>query len=257
MARSNQEEQPRDLEGRVAIVTGSSRGIGKAIALHLAKRGAKVAVNYVSNKEEGEKVLQEIGADRGVLVQADMSSKHDVVRLFDETETKLGKIDILVNGAAYMDDTYAKIADVTDEVIDKTIDINLKGVIYALREAGRRVQDGGRIVNITTSLVVFHNTGYGVATYAASKAAVELLTKNMAHELRGRHITINSVAPGPTATDMFYRGKTEEMVSRVAKMNPLERIGQPGDIANVVGFLCSPAAEWVNGQIVRANGGYV
>lgn len=257
MANGTSEALPRDLEGKVAIVTGSSRGIGRAIAINLGKRGAKIAVNYVSNKAEAEKVLQEIGAEQGLTVQANVASVADVRRLFDEAEEELGKVDILVNCAGWMDESYAKIQDVTDETIDKTIDLNLKGVIYAMREAGRRLQDGGRIVNITTSLVVFNNPGYGVGLYAASKAAVETLTKNMGHELRGRRITVNAVAPGPTATDLFYRGKSDDTVARISKMAPLERLGQPDEIASVVGFLCSPSGGWVNNQIVRVNGGYI
>eukprot|EP00897_Mesotaenium_endlicherianum_P007896 jgi/Mesen1/7134/ME000369S06448 len=266
-----QEGTKQDLEGKVAIVTGSSRGIGRGIALHLGARGAKIVVHYVGGKAEAEEVVAQLPEGRATAVQADIRKKEQVHNLFEQAEQAFGRIDILVNNAGFMDSTYSKVADISEENLEKTIDTNLKVsgrlgpahfLLHALKnewvkEAARKLQDGGRIVNVTTSLVAFTNPGYGVAAYAGTKAALETITKCMAPEMRGRRITVNAVAPGPIATELFYRGKSEEQVERIVKLNPLERIGQSEDIATVVGFLCSPEGEWVNAQIVRANGGYV
>lgn len=240
---------------KVAIVTGASRGIGAAIAQRLAKDGFTVVVNYVGNAGEAEQLAGKIEAAGGkaLTAQADVSDAAAVARLFDKTEAAFGGIDVLVNNAGIM--RLATIADGDDTLIDSQIAINLKGSIYTLREAARRLRDGGRIVNLSTSVVGLKLETYGV--YVATKAAVEGLTGVLAKELRGRNITVNAVAPGPTATALFLDGKSPELIERMSKMNPLERLGTPEDIAAAVAFLAGPDGAWINGQVLRANGGMV
>lgn len=240
---------------KVAIVTGASRGIGAAVAQRLAKDGFTVVVNYASHAGEAEQLAGKIEAAGGkaLTAQADVSDAAAVARLFDNTEAAFGGIDVLVNNAGIM--RLATIADGDDALIDSQIAINLKGSIYTLREAARRLRDGGRIVNFSTSVVGLKLETYGV--YVATKAAVEGLTGILAKELRGRNITVNAVAPGPTATALFLDGKSPELIERTSKMNPLERLGTPEDIAAAVAFLVGPDGAWINGQVLRANGGMV
>lgn len=240
---------------KVAIVTGASRGIGAAIAGRLAKDGFAVVVNYAGNAGKAEQLAGKIEATGGkaLTIQADVSDGAGVRRLFDEAETAFGGIDVLVNNAGIM--RLATIADGDDALIDSQIAINLKGSLYTLREAAKRLRDGGRIVNFSTSVVGLKLETYGV--YAATKAAVETLTGILAKELRGRNITVNAVAPGPTATALFLDGKSPELIERLSKMNPLERLGTPEDIAAAVAFLVGPDGGWINGQVLRANGGMI
>lgn len=240
---------------KVAIVTGASRGIGAAIAQRLAKDGFTVVVNYAGNAGEAEQLAGKIEAAGGkaLTAQADVSDAAAVARLFDKTEAVFGGVDVLVNNAGIM--RLATIADSDDTLIDSQIAINLKGSIYTLREAARRLRDGGRIVNLSTSVVGLKLETYGV--YVATKAAVEGLTGILAKELRGRNITVNAVAPGPTATALFLDGKSPELIERISKVNPLERLGTPEDIAAAVAFLAEPDGAWINGQVLRANGGMV
>ena len=241
--------------GKVALVTGASRGIGAAIARRLAADGHIVVVNYAGSVGPAEQLAAEIEAAGGkaLTVQADVSDAKAVARMFDSAEAAFGGIDILVNNAGIM--KLATIAQGDDALIDSQIAINLKGTINTLRQAATRLRDGGRIVNFSTSVVGLKLESYGV--YAATKAAVETLTGIMAKELRGRSITVNAVAPGPTATALFLDGKSPELVDRMAKMNPLERLGTPEDIAAAVAFLAGPDGGWINGQVLRANGGMI
>lgn len=238
---------------KVALVTGSSRGIGADIAVRLARDGFKVVVNYASNATPAEEVaatIRENGGD-ALLVKADIADPAATIAMFDATEKAYGGVDVVVNSAGVMNQ--AKIADFDDATFDRTVAINFKGAFNVSREAARRVRDGGRIMNLTTSV-----TGVRLPTYAvyiATKCAVEGLTQVLAQELRGRRISVNAVAPGPVATELFLAGKSAELIDRMAKMNPLERLGQPSDISAVVAFLASPEGAWINGQIVRANGG--
>ncbi|MDH5832820.1 SDR family oxidoreductase [Luteimonas kalidii] len=239
----------------VALVTGSSRGIGAAIAQRLAADGHAVVVNYAGRRDDAERVVERI-ADAGgdaIALQADVADPGAVRRLFDATEARFGGIDVLVNNAGVM--RLAPIADTDDDSFDRMVAINLKGSFNALREAMKRLRDGGRIVNLSTSVIGVKLETYGA--YAATKAAVETLTAIASKELRGRSITVNAVAPGPTGTDLFLDGKSPELIERMAKMNPLERLGTPDDIASVVSFLASAQGSWINGQVVRANGGMV
>ncbi|MBE0404620.1 SDR family oxidoreductase [Halomonas citrativorans] len=242
-------------EQKIALVTGGSRGIGAAISKQLARDGFTVIVNYAGNAETADNVVQEIesGGGKAQAIQADIADAQAVRQLFDTLETQWGRIDVLVNNAGIM--KLAPLAQMEAHAVDAQIDINLKGSINTMREAANRLSDGGRIINLSTSVVGLKLETYGV--YAATKAAIETLTAILAKELRGRSITVNAVAPGPTATDLFLEGKSDELVERMAKMPPLERLGQPDDIASVVAFLASPEGGWVNGQTLRANGGIV
>jgi len=240
---------------RVVIITGASRGIGAFIARQLASEGFAVAINYVSSAREASALVVELrqAGHKAMAVQADVSNAADVARLFTETEQQLGKVDVLINNAGML--TVMPLAQHSDELYDQTLNINTKGTFNTLREAATRLNSGGRIVNFSSSTVGMNLPGYAV--YIASKAAVESLTQVFAKELRGRQITVNAIAPGPVATQLFLQGKTEEQIQAFAKMPPLERLGQPQDIARIVSFLVSTAADWVNGQVLRANGGLV
>ncbi|WP_306714376.1 SDR family oxidoreductase [Burkholderia dolosa] len=240
-------------EKKVALVTGSSRGIGAGIARRLAADGFDVVVNYAGNGDAARDVVDAIVAagGRAVAVQADVADPAAVAAMFDTAAQTFGGIDVVVNSAGVM--KLAPIAEFDDAVFDETIAINLKGTFNVCREAATRVRDGGRIVNLSTSVIGTRMPTYGV--YVASKAAVESLTQVLAQEMRGRGIRVNAVAPGPVATELFLRGKTPELIDRLAKLNPLERLGQPDDIAAVVAFLAGPDGAWINGQILRANGG--
>jgi 3-oxoacyl-[acyl-carrier protein] reductase len=240
---------------KVAIVTGASRGIGAAIAERLGQDGLAVVVNYAGSAGAAQQVAQKIESSGGKAqtVQCDVSKADEVKRMFDAAEASFGGVDVLVNNAGVM--RLAPLTEASDELVDSQIAINLKGVINTVREAARRIRDGGRIINLSSSVVGLALPSYG--PYIATKAAVEGVTRVLANELRGRNITVNAVAPGPTATDLFLDGKSPELVDRMAKMNPLERLGSPDDIANVVAFLAGPDGGWVNGQVLRANGGMI
>lgn len=244
-----------DMKNRVAIVTGASRGIGAAIAERLGRDGFKVIVNYAGNAAMANAVVARIEATGGVALsaQADVADPVAVKKMFDAAETAFGGVDVLINNAGIM--ALSPLAATEDLDFDKTVSVNLKGTFNTMREAGRRLRDNGRIINFSTSVVGLKLENYGI--YAATKAAVETLTAIMAKEMRGRNITVNAVAPGPTATDLFLDGKSEELVARMAKMSPLERLGTPEDIAGVVAFLAGPDGAWVNGQTLRANGGII
>ncbi|PZM10204.1 SDR family oxidoreductase [Rhizobium tubonense] len=240
---------------KVAIVTGASRGIGAAIAERLASDGFTVVINYSGNAAPAEELARKIEQKGGKALtsKADVSDAEAVRRMFDAAEAAFGGVDVLINNAGIM--SLAKLADADDANFDRQISVNLKGTFNTLREAGKRLRDGGRIVNFSTSVVGLKLEGYSV--YAATKAAVETLTAIMSKEMRGRSITVNAVAPGPTATDLFLNGKSDELIERMAKMNPLERLGTPEDIASSVAFLVGPDGGWINGQVLRSNGGMV
>jgi len=240
---------------KVALVTGASGGIGAETARRLARDGFAVIVNYAGNAAPAEQVAREIEAAGGkaVVAQADVSDPAAVRRLFDSAGAAFGGVDVVVNNAGIM--KLANIADTDDALFDQTIAVNLKGVFNVLREAARRLRDGGRIINLSSSVVGLLPTGYGV--YAASKAAVETMSAILSKELRGRNITVNAIAPGPTATRLFLDGKPAEVIERLSKAAPLERLGQPDDIAGSIAFLAGPDGAWVNGQVLRVNGGII
>ena len=238
---------------RVALVTGASRGIGAAIAQRLSADGFAVVVNYASSAKEADALVAQLKANGGaaIAVKADVASADEVRAMFDAAEAQLGRVDVLVNNAGVM--KTIPIVDATDAHYDQHFDINVRGTFNTLREAAKRLKDGGRIVNFSSTTVAMNLPGYGL--YIATKSAVESFTRVFSKELRGRNITVNAVAPGPVATSLFLDGKTDEQIQTFAKMPPLERLGQPDDIAAVVSFLAGPDSCWVNGQVLRANGG--
>ncbi|WP_295997915.1 SDR family oxidoreductase [Rugamonas sp.] len=244
-------------EQQVALVTGASRGIGAAIALRLDDDGYAVVVNYAGNAAEAAKVVDAIAAAGGsaLAVQADVADAAAVRELFDAAIARYGRVDVLVNNAGVMAAELPHLADTDDATFDRLFAVNVKGTFNTLREAAGRLRHGGRIVNFSTSVIGLALPGYAI--YAATKAAVETMTNILAKELRGKGITVNAIAPGPTGTELFLNGKTPEMVERMAKMAPLERLGQPDDIAAAVSFLAGADGGWINGQTLRANGGLV
>jgi 3-oxoacyl-[acyl-carrier protein] reductase len=244
------------MNDKVAIVTGASRGIGAAIAERLAKDGFTVVVNYTGRHQDADALVEKINGagGRAITAQADVSDPPAVVRMFDAAETAFGGVDVLVNNAGIM--KLSPIAGSDDALFDAHIAVNLKGTFNGMREAARRLRTGGRVINFSSSVVPLRLETYGV--YAATKAAVEAMTAVLSKELRGRSITVNAVAPGPpTATALFLDGKAPELIERMAKMNPLERLGTPEDVAAVVSFLAGPDGAWINGQVLRANGGMI
>ena len=253
---ANHGEQTMTTQTRkIAIVTGASTGIGATVAERLAKDGYTVVVNYAGNTVAAEAIVTKIKAAGGqaITAQADVANPDAVRRMFDSTETAFGGVDVLINNAGIM--TPKPIADSDDALFDRHIAVNLKGTFNALREAAKRMRDGGRIVNFSSSVIGIYQPSYAV--YAATKAGVEAMTHILAKELRGRNITVNAVAPGPVATALFLDGKSKEAIAGYAKLPPLERLGQPEDIANVISFLVGPEGGWINGQILRANGGII
>jgi 3-oxoacyl-[acyl-carrier protein] reductase len=240
---------------KVAIVTGASGGIGAAVAARLAKDGFTIVVNYAGNAASADAVVARIEAagGRAVAAQADIADALAVRRMFESAETAFGGVDVLINNAGVMN--LATFAESDDALFDRQVAINLKGTFNTLREAARRLHNGGRIVSFSSSVVGLLQPTYGV--YAGIKAAVEAMTSILAKELRGRNITVNAIAPGPTATKLFLDGKPQEVIDRLAKLAPLERLGQPEDIADAVAFLVGPDGAWINGQTLRANGGII
>lgn len=242
-----------NISNKVAIVTGASRGIGASIAERLASDGLTVVVNYSGNVAPAEELVRKIEGKGGkaISAQADVSDAKAVARMFDSAEAAFGRIDVLVNNAGIL--KTLPLAETSDEEFDRHFAINAKGTFNTMREAAKRLQSGGRIINFSSTTLALNMPGYAV--YNGTKAAVEAFTHVFAKEMRGRDITVNAVAPGPIATDLFLTGKSDELIAQFAIMPPLERLGQPDDIAKIVAFLASPDAGWVNGQIVRANGG--
>lgn len=242
-------------QSKVAIVTGASRGIGAAIARCPAEEGLSVVANYAGSAGTATKLVEEIefAGGRAIAVRADVSDPTAVRRLFDAAENEFGGVDILVNNAGIM--KLARFTEADDTTFDQTIAINLKGVFNGLREAARRLRDGGRIVNFSSNVVGLYQPAYGI--YAATKAAVEAMKHILAKELGPRGITVNAVAPGSVATELFVADNDEVAIENIKRMTPLGRLGEVDDIARVVSLLVDPDASWISGQVVRANGGVI
>lgn len=245
----------KGLMGKVAIVTGASRGIGREIAERLAENGAKVVVNYASSPAKAEEVVGRIkqGGGKARAIQADISQVAEIERLFRETIEAYGGIDILVNNAGIM--TTKPIAAMTEEDFDQQFAINVKGTYFAIQQAFRHMNSGGRIINFSTSVAGQMFPTYSV--YAGTKGAVEQFTRQLAKEFGPKGITINAVAPGPINTELFTVGKSEEQIAGIVNMNAFGRLGEPDDIAGVVLFLASEESKWITGQTLRVNGGFV
>ena len=241
------------LAGKVAIVTGASRGIGRAIALRLSQEGASVVVNYARGVDQAKDVVSAIEAAGGkaLAVQADVSKTAEIRDLFDRTQETYSQIDILVNNAGVI--LYKPAAEVTEAEFDNLFAINVKGTFFACQEAAKRMAEGGRIVNFSSSTTAMMLPTYGA--YVATKGAVEQLTRSLAKELGDRQITVNVISPGPTDTELFTVGKTAEQIQRFTQMTALGRLGKVEDIADVTAFLCSEQARWITGQNIRVNGG--
>ena len=239
---------------KTAIVTGASRGIGRNIAKRLASDEFAVVVNYSGKADEAQKVVDEIRAADGeaVAIKADVGNPEDVQRLFEKTLETFGGVNVVVNNAGIMALSPITKGDV--ETFDKVIATNLRGTFLVFAHAARYLTEGGRIIAFSSSVQAKSFPTYG--PYIASKAGVEGFVPVLANELRGCGITVYAVAPGPTGTDLFLNGKSEEQIAQLSKLAPLERLGNPEDIANVVSFLAGPDGGWINGQVLRANGGF-
>ncbi|MEV0611994.1 SDR family oxidoreductase [Nonomuraea sp. NPDC050404] len=237
---------------RIAVVTGGSRGIGRAVASRLAAAGQDVAVVYASNAEEADAAVGEIEAAgaRGIALRADVADEVAMAAAFDAAEQRLGPIDVVVNSAGVM--ALQPIRELDLAELDRQLRVNVRGTFVVAREAARRIRPGGAIIAFSTSVTRLRPPAYGV--YAATKGAVEALVPILAKELGERDITVNAVAPGPTATELFFDGKSQQLIDRIAGQSPMNRLGTPQDIAEVVAFLAGPG-RWINGQIVFANGG--
>lgn len=240
------------LNQKVALVTGASRGIGRAIAERLAQDGFTLALNYAGNVAKAEETAKAIEAAGGkaFAIQGDISQPADVARVFDAAQA-LGVLEVVVNSAGVMG--MAKIDEDNLEAFDQMIATNLRGTYLVLAQAAKRLRQGGRIIALSSTVIAKAFPHYG--PYIASKAGVEGLVHVLANELRGRDITVNAVAPGPVETELFMQGKSEETVAQIANMSPLQRIGQPDEIAAAVAFLAGPDGRWVNSQVLRVNGG--
>ncbi|MNX45981.1 3-oxoacyl-[acyl-carrier-protein] reductase FabG [compost metagenome] len=242
----------KTLNGKIILVTGASRGIGAAIAQKLADAGAKVIINYAGGKDAAEQTVDQIkqnGSD-AIALQADVSKTEEVKNLFDAAIGHYGRIDVLVNNAGVMITKLIK--DTTDEDFTRQFDINVRGTFNTLREAATRLADNGSIINLSSSNNRIMLPTY--ATYAATKSAVEQLTRVFSKEVGARGINVNSVSPGPTNTELFTNGKTQEMINRLASLSAFNRLGEPEDIAKVIVFLASDDAKWISAQNIGING---
>lgn len=243
----------KSLSSKTALVTGASRGIGRAVALKLGEMGAAVVVNYMNSTTEAEEVVEQIVTQGGkaLAVKADMADPMAIETLFDRAIGEFGQLDILVNNAGMA--IYKPIAEVSEDDYEQQFSLNVKGLLFACQQAARKLADGGRIINISTSVTKMMLPNYGL--YAASKGAVEQLTKVLAKELGPRGISVNAISPGPTDTELFREGKTEEQIQQMGAMAAFNRIGTPEDIAGAVALLVSAEASWISGQDICANGG--
>ncbi len=240
---------------RAAIVTGSSQGIGAAVVERLAADGFAVVVNYSRNAAPAEELVRKLEGAGGsaIAVKADIADPVQVAAMFEQAEQAFGGVDALINNAGIM--KLATVAETTDELFDQTVSVNLKGAFNGMREAARRLREGGRIVSFSSSVVGLFQPTY--AAYAATKAGIEAMSHILSKELGARRITVNVVAPGPVATELFLKGKSDDEIKPIVGRTPLARLGEPADIARVVSFLVGPDGGWVNGQVLRANGGII
>jgi 3-oxoacyl-[acyl-carrier protein] reductase len=245
------QEKPK----KVILITGASRGIGAFAASLLAQQGHSIIINYANNDQEANAVMQKIQADGGTATafKANISHSNEVVQMFDFAIQTYSRLDVLINNAGIM--RLNKIEEVDDETIDQLLAVNVKGPLYTMREAAKWLAHGGKIINLSSSVVGMKLETYGV--YTASKAAIESLTAILAKELRGKNITVNAIAPGPTATELFLKGKSDELIERLRKAAPLERLGTVEDIAAAIDFAVNEQSNWVNAQVLRVNGGII
>lgn len=244
-----------ELSNKVAIVTGASKGIGRKVAEQLASLGISTVVNYHSNKQEAQDVVKGIVSKGGdaLAIQADISKVSNIEKLFEQTIKNFGKVDILINNAGLMVNN--PIDKVSEEEFDKHFAINVKGTYFTCQQAMKYMEANGRIINFSTSVTSAMFPAYSV--YAASKGAIEQITRQLAKEFGPKGITINAIAPGPVKTKLFMQGKTEQQIEMFSKMNSFGRLGEPEDIANVIEFLISDKSHWITGQTIKINGGFI
>ena len=245
----------KEIENKVAIVTGASRGIGKQVAIQFGKLGISTVINYNSNEKEAQEVVNEIIFEGGkaVAIQADISKLSELEKLFGQTIKAYGKVDILVNNAGLMINNL--IENVSEEEFDKHFAINVKGTYFACQQAMKHMENGGKIINFSTSVTGAMFPVYSV--YAASKGAVEQITRQLAKEFGVKGISINAIAPGPVKTELFMKGKSEEQIEMLSKMNSFARLGETEDIADMIELLVSDKAHWITGQTIKVNGGFI
>lgn len=241
------------LAGKVALITGASKGIGAATALELASLGAKVVINYASDSKPADELVQKIGVDKSIAIKANAGDVQEIERLVAETVAWGGNIDILIPNAGL---ALMRTLEQTEESdFQRTMDLNVKGPYFLAQKALPHMQPGGRIILLSTSLCNFSSLTPNYLLYVTSKGAIEQMVRILAKDLGTKGITVNCVAPGPTATELFFQGKSEEVVQRIASANPFGRIGEPGEIARAVAYFAGEGGSWVNGQILRVNGG--
>ncbi|KAL4916764.1 hypothetical protein BDW62DRAFT_100952 [Aspergillus aurantiobrunneus] len=240
------------LSGKVILITGASKGIGKATAQRLASEGASLVINYNTDASSAESLVQEIGEDRALAVQADVSKLPDLDRLVDATVAKFGKIDILIPNAGIL--PMRDLEHTSEQDFDFTYNLMVKGPYFLAQKAAKHIPAGGRVILVSTGVTVLSNIPPAYLLYATAKAAIEQMTRVMAKDLARKGILVNCIAPGPTTTGLFLEGKSDQMLKTVANFSPFGRIGEPDEIANVVSFLCGKDSSWVSGQVLRVNG---
>jgi len=240
------------LAGKVALITGSSKGIGRATALELASQGAKVVINYSSSAKEADEVVKQIGSDNAIAVKADVSSIPALEELVNKTVERFGKIDILIPNAGIL--PMKDLETTSEEDFERCFAVNVKGVYFLVQKAVPHMAPSSRVILLSSTLTHISSITPNYLLYVASKGAIEQMTRVLAKDLGRKGITVNAVAPGPTATDMFMAGKPEALVNMMKGMNPFNRLGSPEDVASVMGFIASERSGWVSGQVIKVNG---
>jgi 3-oxoacyl-[acyl-carrier protein] reductase len=245
----------KNIENKVAIVTGASRGIGKQVAIQLGQLGISTVINYNSNEKEAQEVVKEIIFEGGesIAIQANISKLSDLEKLFEQTIKIYGKVDILINNAGLMINN--PIENVSEEEFDRQFLTNVKGTYFACQQAMKHMENDGRIINFSTSITGVMFPSYSV--YAASKGAIEQITRQLAKEFGTKGITINAIAPGPVKTELFMKSKSEEQIKMLSNMNSFGRLGEPEDIAEVIELLVNEKSHWITGQTIKVNGGFI
>ncbi|KAH8202949.1 hypothetical protein TruAng_002895 [Truncatella angustata] len=243
------------LAGKVILITGASNGIGKACAEKVAAQGASLIINYNHDAESAESLVRSIGHSQAIAVQADAGSLQGITKLVDAAIARFGHIDIVMANAGITIER--TVQDTTEDDFDRTFALNVKGPLFLVQRSVPHMRQGSRIVLVSSCLTHFSSIGPSYLLYAAAKGAVEQMTRAMAKELAPKGINVNAIAPGPIATDVFFRDNSEETIAGLSSASPFNRLGQPEDIANIFKFLCSADSAWVAGQTLLASGGLV